>query len=249
MWRRASGVAREAFGARAVVVLLLQAAAVSVGGALVNAATSLPALSLVLLCLGVFFIIAAVSLVWLYGHPDWMRVGRQRSEARVMPASAGVVPGASVGPTTIAPTAPLRDSQLGSAPSSDGVSGAARDALLREYRAGEQLVAGNQQSPITARVSAASRMLMPPMTTAAAVEQWEKRVEHLLHRAERWELADYFLADVPAPPAPTVEERLASSRAMSAVASMKVDGPWNPELGRRLDFRLAQLNTVIKRKL
>jgi hypothetical protein len=129
------------------------------------------------------------------------------------------------------------------------VSAAVRDALLREYSAGEQLVAGNQRSPVRASISAASRMLMPPMTTEAAVEQWEKRVEHLLHRAERWELADYFLADVPAPPAPTVEERLASSRAMSAVARMKVDGPWNPELDRRLEFRLTQLKTIIKREL
>jgi hypothetical protein len=111
---------------------------------------------------------------------------------------------------------------------------ALRQALLAEMQEGRRL----------ADTNAALRGAVDILGLHDAegdVTEWEKRVAHLLNRAERWELADYFLADPPQPPP--------SARFPSAIVSAAAIGLGDPLLESRLDFRLTQLNTIINRDL
>jgi hypothetical protein len=166
-------VLREALGLRAVIVVLLQLGAWAVAGAVLKAVTHLPTASLVLLCFGAFCIVAAVSLLWLYRHPDSMRFGHQRDGER--------------GTRPSAPTAPRRDPEPALAPSSDEASDAVWAALERELAAGRALAGA---------VGPSAPIVLWPQPPSVAVGDWEKRVVHLLNKAERWELADYFLATI-----------------------------------------------------
>jgi hypothetical protein len=126
------------------------------------------------------------------------------------------------------------------APAPDGlrpVSQALREALARELDEGRRLARATEWFLPTAANWGRRQ------TTAGDVSEWEKRVVHLLNRAERWESAEYFLADVPQPR----PEPLAG--AWRSIATSPAMRGRNPALERRLDFRIVQLNTIIKRKL
>jgi hypothetical protein len=67
-------LAREAFSFKALGVLALQAALWAIGTVVLNAATDLPAGSLVLVGVAGFLALAGVTLLWLHRHPDVLEV-------------------------------------------------------------------------------------------------------------------------------------------------------------------------------
>lgn len=139
--------------------------------------------------------------------------------------------------------------ETAAAPSADGMPDAVRVALVGELEEGRRLASATAEVP--RHLASIGAVLATRLTTSTAdVEEWEKRVVHLLHKAERHDLADSFLADVPQPPRRPSRARpelLGIVEVGAAGASMGLRP--NPVLDRRLDFRLTQLNTILNREL